>query len=145
MMRAGSRCKSAKETMENKLRDQDMFGQQFRMKLDAGSDDLRSIVGSLCSFILIILVCMFTYLKIDVLVNKKDVDIMSTINDNFYTPEDVLSYKSIGFNIAAGFTAFDSETEDILDPTYGEIVFNHYYWGEQEDGTYKAGRKRIET
>ena len=71
---------------------------------------------------------MYTYLKADVLYNKKDVDILSTINDNFFTPDYELNYQN-GFNIAAAFTGFDSETEDILDPTYGEIVFLHYYWG----------------
>ena len=88
---------------------------------------------------------MFAYLKIDVLINKKDVDVMSTINDNYYTPDDVITYKNTGFNIAAAFTAYDSETEDILDPTYGELVFMHYAWGEQADGTYANGRKRIES
>lgn len=58
------------------------------MRLDSGNESLRSIVGSLCSFLLIALVLIFAYLKADVLINKKDVDILSTINDNFYTPDD---------------------------------------------------------
>ena len=116
----------------------------FHMKLDAGGDDVRTILGALCSFVLFLIVLLFAYLKADVLINKKDVDILSTLNDNFFTPDDVIDYKS-GFNIAAAFTAYDSETEDILDPTYGEIVFMHYYWGVQEDGQYKAGRRRIDS
>ena len=67
---------------------------------------------------------------------------MSTINDNFFTPDDVVTYEN-GFNIAAALTKYDSETEDILDPTYGEIVFKRYFWGTQKDGSYKSGRERI--
>ena len=39
-----------------------------------------------------------------------------------------------------GFTAYDSNKEWILDPRYGELVINDYFWGEQEDGTYASGR-----
>ena len=117
------------------------------MKLDPGNgESLRSICGSLLSFILIAVVLLFSYLKADVLWNKKDVDVLSTVNDNYFTPDTpgyIIDYKTNGFNIAAAFTAYDSETEEILDPTYGELVFKHYYWGVQEDGNYKAGRKKI--
>ena len=70
---------------------------------------------------------------------------MSTINDNFYTPDDEMNYKENGFNIAAAFTGFDSETEDILDPMYGELAFMHYYWGIQADGNYTSGKKMIKS
>ena len=73
---------------KDKLKDQDQFGEGFRMKLDASSDDVRTYTGSLCSLLLAFIVLMYTYLKFDVLINKKDVDILSTINDNFYTPDD---------------------------------------------------------
>ena len=65
------------------------------------------------------------------MISKKDVDILSTVNDDTYTSDDVFDYKN-GFNIAVAFTAFDSETEWILDPTYGSLVFNHLSWGQDE-------------
>ena len=49
----------------------------------------------------------------------------------------------MGLNIAAAFTAYDSETEPIDDPTIGEIVFNHYKWGKNADGSIFAGRYKI--
>ena len=128
--------------MVSKVKGLDKFGEQFRMRLDAGNEDLRSIVGSIMSFILILVVMIYAYLKADVLVNKKDIDILSTINEKYFDPDYELNFSN-GFNIAAAFTAFDSETEDILDPTYGELVFMHYFWGVQEDGKYAAGRTRI--
>lgn len=62
----------------------------------------------------------------------------------FYTYNDKFTEKQ-GFNFAVAFSAYDDNPEPILDPEYGELVFNHYYWGVQEDGTYGAGRKRINT
>jgi len=38
-------------------------------------------------------------------------------------------------NIAVAFTAYNSKTEYELDPSYGEIVFNSYSWGNNNDGT----------
>jgi len=111
-----------KDTIENKIKNQDAFGEQFRMKLDAGKGDLRSIVGALCSIVVFLLVLGYSFLKFDVFYAKKDVDILSTLNDNYFSADYVISNKN-GFNIAAAFTGFDSETEDILDPTYGELVF----------------------
>ena len=34
------------------------------------------------------------------------------------------------------FTAYDSETEEILDPSYGRISFSRYEWGIRENGDY---------
>ena len=80
------------------------------------------------SLLLIGVVILFAYLKADVLINRKDVDVLSTINDNFYTPDDVIDFSN-GLNIAAAFLRFDSDPEPTLDPTYGELAFMHYYWG----------------
>ena len=41
------------------------------------------------------------------------------------------------------FTAYDSEDEWILDPTYGQLVFNSYSWGPKEDGTYFTDRIKL--
>ena len=71
--------------------------------------------------------------------NKKDVDILSTTTHAHYDPDYIFTNKK-GFNIAAAFTAYDSNPEPILDETYGQLVFNHYYWGMQPDGNYGAGR-----
>ena len=45
--------------------------------------------------------------------------------------------------MAVAFTAYDSNPEPILDPTYGELVFNHFMWGPQPDGSYTTERRRI--
>ena len=74
--------------------------------------------------------------------NKKDVDVFSTISDLHYTDDFVFSSEQ-GLNIAAAFTAYDTDTEWILDETYGEILFNHFSWGPQ-NGTYISERVRLD-
>ena len=49
-----------------------------------------------------------------------------------------------GFAFAAAFTAYDGDPEPILEPEYGEIVFNHFSWGPQDDGTYATSLDKIE-
>ena len=65
--------------------------------------------------------------------NKKDVDILSTTADSEYDPDYTFDYEK-GFNVAAAFTAYDSNPEPILDETIGEIVFQHHFWEPLPDG-----------
>ena len=138
-------CIAVKDTIQSKLKDRDQFAEGFNMKLDAGSADVRTYSGSICSLLLAFVVLLYTYLKIDVLINKKDITIMTAINNNFFTSDDVLSYEN-NLNVAAAFTAYDSETEIILEPEYGELVFKHFAWGEAADGSgYVSERQTIKS
>ena len=100
-------------------------------------------MGSICSLILFTIVLMYTYLKADTLIKRKDVDILSTIKDTHFLPDYEFNFDK-GFNFAVAFTAYDSNQERILDPTIGEIVFNHYEWGPQPDGSYLSERRRVQ-
>ena len=99
-------------------------------------------MGSMLTLALLAVVIIYALVKADVLVNSKDVNVLSTINDMFFTPDDEFTYEN-GFNISVGFTAYDSNPEPILDPTIGEVVFNHYRWGPEPDGSFITERKRI--
>lgn len=90
-------------------------------------------MGSFLSILVAAIVIMYTYLKADVLISRRDVDIMSTVDLNKFTPDDVFSFKN-GFSIAIALTAYDNNPEPVLDPTYGEIVFHHTFWGPDDDG-----------
>ena len=43
------------------------------------------------------------------------------------------------------FTQY-GEPDTLLDPTYGELIFNHYKWGPSvgENGTYGSTRERLQ-
>ena len=90
------------------------------------------------------MMAVFFYLKLDVLINKKDVNILSTVNRLFYTDEDEFTFQN-GFNIAVAFTAYDNEEEWILDPKYGTLRFLEYSWGVGKDGKFFLNRLPLET
>ena len=64
--------------------DFDKFTQSFTMQLDEGRGALPSWMGALCSFILFVVIIAYTCYKVDVLVGKKSVDILSAVNENYY-------------------------------------------------------------
>ena len=82
---------------------------------------------------MVILVCTYAYIKIDVFLLKKGIDIMTSTQNYFYDSDYVFDY-SQGLNFAIAFTANDDETEDILDPSYGKISFIRYEWGSSASG-----------
>ena len=79
-------------------------------------------MGSLFTLVSLIILIAYTYQKIDVWIEKKDVDIMSSIMFS-YIDETQAFDSSQGLNLAIAFTAFDNEEEPILDKSIGEIVF----------------------
>ena len=75
-----------------------------------------------------VVVIAYAYQKTDVWLKKKDISIQYSTQDAYFTYEDVFDF-SQGLNIGLAFTAYDTETEPILDPSYGRIVFNAFTWG----------------
>ena len=70
----------------------------------------------------------FLYSKIMVLVNVSRITIISNLQVGALTYDDQYSGED-GFFIAAAFTAYDSETEPIDDPRYGDLTMEYYGWG----------------
>ena len=62
----------------DKLQSLDAFGENFNMKLDKENEVLNSSFGSVLTIIAYLAVLMYTYLKFDVWIQKKDIDIMAT-------------------------------------------------------------------
>ena len=79
-------------------------------------------MGSLFTIVSLIIVIAYTYQKIDVWIEKKDVDIMSSIMFSYIDETQVFD-NSQGLKLAIAFTAFDNEEEPTLDKSIGEIVF----------------------
>lgn len=105
------------------------------MKLDGEKERVKTFMGSICSIFILVVVSLYAYQKFDVYMNKLSVDIMTSVQRAHFSADYVFDHEQ-GLNFAIGFTAFDSETEDILDPSYGKIAFMKYEWGERESGDY---------
>ena len=99
------------------------------------------MMGSLCSVLLFAIVTLYAYQKVEILIQKKSVDIITTLKEFALTSDDIFSYQN-GFNIAVAFTRYDGETEWILDPTYGELAFINYSWGVEADGSFFTKTER---
>ena len=106
----------------------DQFGESFAMGLDKnGKKAQMSYAGSIFSLLLLGVTVAYSFLKINNLIEKKEVDIMSTVNQLRFSEDYIFSAEQ-GFNIAIAFTAYDSETEPILDPRYADIQFLAVEW-----------------
>ena len=92
-------------------------------------------MGSFCSILLLFLTVSFAYLKVDVFLARKDNNIMNSTKVKAIADDLVFSVED-GLNFAVAFTAYDDETEDILDPTYGNVAFRNYEWGPTPDGGF---------
>ena len=107
------------------------------MKLDGEEGQVKTFMGSICSIFVLVVVSIYTYQKFDVCMNKLAVDIMTSVQRDHFSADYIFDHEQ-GLNFAIGFTAFDKETEEILEPSYGKIVFMNYEWGERESGDYFA-------
>ena len=112
-----------------------MFGEAHAMKLDGRTQFVRSYAGSLCSILILLVTALYGFQKLVVLIEKKDVSVLSTTLDSFYDENFVFAYED-GFNVAVAFTGFNNVVDYELDPSYGELIFNAVQWGTYEDGSY---------
>ncbi len=94
------------------------------MRLDHGSLHLTSWGGAICSIFLFVTISAYFFQKLDILINKRDVDLIQVTTFNAHTYEEQFD-ASMGLNFAAAFIKYDGKTEPIDDPTIGELVFNH--------------------
>ena len=76
---------------------------------------------------------VYGYQKLGVFLDKKDISIMKSTKDLYFTDDDIYSYDE-GLNVAIAFTGYDSEQEWILDPSYGALSIDAYSWGSDENG-----------
>ena len=105
------------------------------MKLDKENSTLNTSFGSVLTIVAYLTIFMYAYLKADVWLQKKDIDIMSSKMIDHLSNDYNITNKE-GLNLAIAFTEFDTETEPILDESYGELVFYAYRWGVDEKGKY---------
>ena len=69
---------SACSTIKDKIESLDSFGTSFTMQIEKDKSELKSMCGSLFTFLIYIVTAVYFLQKIDVWIAKKDVDIMSS-------------------------------------------------------------------
>ena len=112
------------------------------MTIDGDTRVAQSFLGSLCSLMIFTLTVLYAYQKMDVLIAKKDVDVLSATKQLVFNENDKFTYDN-GFNVAVAFTSFNNNEEWELDPAYGTLVFNSFEWGINLDGSLFSELKRL--
>ena len=89
-------------------------------------------MGAGLSICFVVISLVFTLVKIEILWNKQDVDIMSALDENIIDYSDEFSGDN-GFFVAAAITEYDSNPESVEEVRYGELVIEHFGWGYAEE------------
>lgn len=114
------------------------------MKLEQEQAALSSIVGTLFSFLTLCLLIGYTVQKCEILINRKDVDILYAVRRDFFSDEQKFTGRQ-GFNVAVGLTGFDDVKENILLPEYAEIKFAYAAWSVKDDNIEYDGLHFIQS
>ena len=70
---------------------------------------------------------------------------MTTVKEDFFDDDYKISRVDQGINFAIGFSPYDSSTEPVLFPEYGELVAVRSNWGEDENGIITWFQEEIPT
>ena len=62
------------------------------MKLDEGKSAVKTMCGSICSFILLVVLVAYSAQKLDILINRKNVDILSSLLHMNLSQDDIFGY-----------------------------------------------------
>ena len=82
-----------------------------------GLSSLPTIAGLIFTFFLLSVTMAYSVRKFDQMLTRKEVDIISVVQDSYFDEAAFFSYKQ-GFNIAVALEGLED-----LDPSYGKINF----------------------
>lgn len=114
------------------------------MKLDKGQPALHSVMGTLFSFIAFCLVMGYTIQKFDILISRKDVDIVYSLREEYFSDDEVFTGRQ-GLNVAVALSGFDTEQENILTPEIGSFSFQYSKWYFNDNGVLEYETHELET
>ena len=110
------------------------------MKLDDQIRTLPTLAGLISTICVILVVSSYSMIQFEKLVLKEGEDILETTKEDFFDDTHELTFED-GINFAVGLSSFDTNTEPILDPQYGELVFIKRRWKfSQEEGDQNLPR-----
>ena len=93
------------------------------MGLDRDNHSVESYLGALLSLIILVTTSSYAAQKLDILLAKKDVDVLAAVKELEFTSDYKFTYKN-GLNFAVAFTEFNDNTLWELPKEYGTLVIN---------------------
>ena len=113
------------------------------MKLDNGEQTYGSYCGVFVTILFGLVLFGFSYAKMETLVGRDDIDIISAYQDSHFLDNEEFSAAENDFFFAAALTTYSSDTEPHEKKEYGELLIEHYGWGNEHLG-YKYGSHALE-
>ena len=124
----------------------DSHAQSYETRISRDESKQRTLRGSLCTILLAIVLTIYSYRKVNILINREEEDTTQHVSEYEINERETFSFKN-GFNVAVALTSYSSETEMELDPSYGRLRFIKSIWGVNENGTIfwdkKEARSRL--
>ena len=98
------------------------------MGLDRHNHSAQSYLGAFLSLLILVSTSAYAVQKLDILLAKKDVDVLAAVKDLAFTSDFKFTYIN-GLNIAVAFTEYNDNTLWELPKEYGKLIINSYTWG----------------
>ena len=120
----------------------DGFAEGFSMKLERDESHYTSYFGALSTIVVACFMLGFCYTKMLTLLGRKDVDIIESTQDFHFPDSDQFSAAKDNFFLAAAITRYDSNRTLTESKEYGELIVEHYGWGNAALG-YSYGSHKL--
>ena len=91
-------------------------------------------MGAICHLCVIILMLAYSYAKLLVLFEIKDINIIEIERDMYFDDSERFTAEDDELFIAAGLTNYDSNRTVTESPEYGELLIEHFGWGNEDIG-----------
>ena len=109
--------------VKDKILGIDTFGEAFNFKMPGGNDTYNTGLGAFFTLIVLVVLLFYGGLQMQRLAIYGETVVTMSVRDSYFTPEEIfpdeIELIYTDFNIVVAFTAYDSVTERIDDPTYG--------------------------
>ena len=89
------------------------------------------MAGGVLSLIFFVFTVMFTYSKVQVMLKKSDVKVISSVQENVFDHDYKFTAEK-GLFVAAALVSFDGQKGLLEEPQYGELAFKNIGWGNEE-------------
>lgn len=109
----------------------DVKGVPYQMGLEDGNRSLKTPCGVIVNLIALFVIAAYTSQKMTVLLQRSNVNTLTTDLHNYY-PDEYEFSSSQGLSIAMGVIDYFDEDFTLSDPTYGQFMFQSYSWGIDE-------------
>ena len=104
------------------------------MKVERDETTYTSWFGTLATILVAFFLAGFAFAKVQTLIKRKDVDIIESKQDNAFEDYEQFSSKNNDFFLAAAITNYNSNRTITESKEYGELLIEHYGWGNSELG-----------